>query len=276
MRIKLVIGGTITVLIFAMAMLGALLPDETAFSLNIAARSAYPNSTHPLGTDALGRDLLRRLLLGTEITTLTSLGSILVAFGVGVPLGLVSCVFPTWLGRPVVVVAHLLLVAPSQLLAPFWSSRVLMTLCSMSTLPGALLVVAGVTYWGPSRGSSMMTLGLYFAAAVAYTIYRLDRSANETDERSDAVARRARFFIALGLLATSLFTWVTVAVSELDFLGLGVQPPFPSWGTLAEWGRLGTTFPGGTIISGLCLTLTGLGAFLLGDELVRVSPRGRA
>jgi peptide/nickel transport system permease protein len=240
---------------FFLALAGAFVPAFDATRLDFAALRQPPTAEHLLGTDGLGRDNLSRLVVGASITLRTSLAATIVAFATGLPLGWLAGRFSRRLGTLIAVIAYVFLIAPVQLLARSWSSRILMAVCSGALiLPGGLLAFAALTLVQPGPFGIPIALGLFFAPAVAFVSYRV----------LQANARHAWF--ALMLLATSLLAWTALAGSALGMMELGVAPPMPSWGSMLGEFRAGEPWLS-TLSPAACLLLTCLGAFLFGDGL---------
>jgi ABC-type dipeptide/oligopeptide/nickel transport system permease subunit len=120
--------------------------------------------------------------------------------------------------------------------------------------------------------ANAIVLAVFMAPAIAYMLHRIDTSPGDQG-RTAMTHARPRVF-PLALLATSLFGWAILLESALDAIGLGVQPPLPSWGTrLAQFSHYALGLSWRAMLPGLCLVLTALGAFLLGDAFQR---RGQA
>jgi peptide/nickel transport system permease protein len=249
------------VFVAGLAVTGAFLPHESAIRMDPASRFAAPSSAHLLGADELGRDILSRLARGAEVTIAMALAILFVALCLGWLLGRAAREWPSSLGRLVRAGAYLSLIAPSQLLAPPWSSRILMALCcTMLVLPGALLVVAAAAFSGPGPITSVAAIGLFLTPAFAYAAYRRPMS-------TETVAIPEEFRPApLPLLATSVFAWGALTSIGLDYTGLGVQPSLESLGALLRPSGAGAPIAWSILYPALCVLLTVLGAFLLGDR----------
>jgi peptide/nickel transport system permease protein len=236
------------------------------YTVNTAARLAAPSWAHPLGTDALGRDIATRVLYGAR----TSLGiagvAVLLAAVVGILLGLVSGY------------------------AGSWGDALIMRLADVQlSFPYLLLAIAVMALLKPSLANLVVVLVLRSWVVYARLIRVVTLSARE---REYVVAARglgaggARIVfrhIAPNVIGPSIvvssfqLAELIIVESSLSFLGLGVQPPTPSWGGMVSEGReyIGTAwwlsaFPG------LAIVVTVLGANLFGDALRRaLDPRLR-
>lgn len=255
MSLKSGIAAAVAVLIAAMLLAGALLPLPDPDLVDIAGRFAPPSQAHPLGTDGLGRDGLSRLLAGAGWSIPAALLSVLIAIALGWPLGLAAGAFP-WVGRLVAILAHGLFVAPSFLLRPLGSARILMALCCVfCALPAIWLALAAIVGWGLVGVAGSALIGLIFAPAVAFSLR------HATGPKSA--------LLRLAPLAPSLFAWALFTQGQWDGLGLGATPPAPSWGSqLLE--IIVLAWP--SLAAALCLLLTALAAFCLSDALSRRRP----
>ena len=178
-----------------------------------------PSPRHWLGTDYLGRDVLSRLLAGTRITVLTALESILVAVAFGAVPGLLS----VFLGRWVDAVANRIADA-------------------MMTLPVLVFAIATIAVLGNRLVPVMLAIGFL----VAPHFFRLTRAATLRHSREQYVeaaelfgASKPRIVVTHVVgkvlptvyVATATYTAAALlAVSSLNFLGIGVIPPAPTWG----------------------------------------------
>jgi ABC-type dipeptide/oligopeptide/nickel transport system permease subunit len=255
-----------------LALLAPVLAPHPLTALDLAHRLAAPfwdargAVTHPLGTDALGRDIATRVLHGAR----TSLGiagvAVLLAAALGILLGLVSGY------------------------AGSWADALIMRLADVQlSFPYLLLAIAVMALLEPSLANLIIVLVLRSWVVYARLIRVVTLSARE---REYVVAARglgaggARIVfrhIAPNVIGPSIvvssfqLAELIVVESSLSFLGLGVQPPTPSWGGMVSEGReyIGTAwwlsaFPG------LAIVVTVLGANLFGDALRRaLDPRLR-
>jgi peptide/nickel transport system permease protein len=217
--------GFLALLVLAAAAAPVLAPyDPTEMSK--LATLALPSSAHPLGTDQFGRDVLSRLLHGARIALAIGLGATMAAAAVGVPLGL----WAGWQGGAVDGVlmrgVDTLLAIPPVLLA--------MGLVAM-TGPGSLNAGIAVTVVGAPQFARLARAGTLGQRRMAYA---------EAAVALGATDRRILFRTILPNILSPITVQVPVAASRailleasLSFLGLGTQPPAPSWGLMVSESR---------------------------------------
>ena len=212
---------------------------------------------HTLGTDHLGRDILARIIYGSRIALLVGLSAVLVSGMLGMAIGLVAGYFG---GR---VDDFLMRLADIQLAFPF-----------------ILLAIAVIGVLGPSLRNIIIVIGVSSWVVYARVVRGEVLSIREREFVQAAVALGSRDgrILVRHVLPNAFTPWLVVATldmarvivieSALSFLGLGVQPPTPTWGGMLADGRvyLSTawwlaTFPG------LAILITVLGINLFGDGL---------
>jgi peptide/nickel transport system permease protein len=225
-----------------------------------------PSALHWFGTDDLGRDVLARVIYGTRASLLAGAISVGIALAVGVPLGLLSGYRGGFIDALISRMTDAMLACPSLILA-----------------------IAFAAFLGPSLGNAMIAIGI-----TATPIFlRLTRAQTMNVKVEDYVeAARAignpRWRIALfhilpnilpALLVQATLSIATAIIAEaaLSFLGLGQQPPAPSWGSMLNAAqRFLTNAPWMAIWPGLAIFLVVLSFNLVGDGLRdALDPRAR-
>ncbi len=266
------LGIALTAGVLAVAVVGPRLAPHGPLDQTLEARlrpPAFAGGTrgHWLGTDNLGRDILSRILVGARPSLLVGTSSIVLAGAFGVPLGLVSGYYRARLDKVVMRVADVQLAFPAILLAL------------------AILAVAG-----PSNLNLVIVLALSWWVIFARVVRGEVLSVREREFIGAAtalgagdlhiVARHVLPNIAgtILVLASVSLTRAILAEAALSFLGMGIQPPTPTWGGMISDGRayLAVAWWVSTM-PGLALTLAVIGFNLLGDYLRdRIDPRLRS
>jgi peptide/nickel transport system permease protein len=232
-------------------------PNAIPTSFTLSKLNQLPSGSHLFGTDYLGRDLLARVLYGGRSSLLAGFGVILIAFGIGVPLGTTA----GYVGR---LLDDLLMRAMDVLLA----------------FPAIILAVGIVTILGPSLLSSVIAIGIVSVPAYARLARASTLQARENDYVAAARAQGAgslhivfRHIIPnivdpLIVLATLSLGGAILATAALSFIGLGTQPPAANWGTLLNSGYEHMFQSWSEVVfPGLAIVISALGINLLGDGL---------
>jgi len=259
----IVIGGTILGAIVLMALLAPLVAPYDPYDQDLARRVIPPiwhatgTWAHPLGTDNLGRDYLSRILYGAQISLAIGFSVMLLSGFIGTTLGV---------------------------LAGYFGGRVDMAISFLITtrlaLPVILVALAAVAMVGSSLGIVILVLGLLiwdrFAVVMRGTVMQVRRLDYVTAARA-AGCSTPRIILGeiLPNVANNLIVVATVEVAHailleaaLSFLGLGVQPPLPSWGLMIAEARPFIFFsPWLITIPGTLLLLLVLAINLLGDGI---------
>jgi peptide/nickel transport system permease protein len=227
---------------------------------------APPSREHLFGTDELGRDLLTRILYGGRTSIIVAFAATALAMVVGVAWGFTAALREGWLGEILMRMADTVMAMPAILLA--------------------LVLVAA---FGASTLSMIVILGILFAPATA----RIARSTLLAELRSDyylaavSVGASGKRIVARELLpnalpvllsrASLILAEVIFVEASLSFIGLGVQPPDTSWGTLLQQGysNLYSSYYY-VIFPGIVILVAVLALNALGDNLQKVLDPSRA
>jgi peptide/nickel transport system permease protein len=258
------IGLLIVCLAIFAAVAGPLLTPYDPSAQELARRLEGPSLSHPLGLDELGRDILARLLAGARISLLVGLAVVSVSSLIGMTLGSIAGYFGGRLDDGI--------------------SRVIDVLMAF---PGILLAIALVAVLGPSLTNVVLALSVIGWVGYARLVRGQALRAREFDYVQAARALGAgspriilrhilpTAFPAVVVQATLGMAGAIIAEAALSFLGLGVQPPTPSWGTMLDAGRSHLfDAPHLTIFPGLAIALLVLGLNFVGDGLRdRVDPK---
>ena len=259
-RAKAWVGGALVLTLVVLGLIGPAIAPYDPNAQTLEAMLQAPNwlgGAHFLGTDNLGRDILSRLLYGARVSLLISFAVVLISGFVGVTLGAVSGYFG---GKADFIIQKLVEVV--------WA------------FPPLLLAIAILAYLG--QGLSNLILALVAQRWIQYcrvvrgqTLSLRTRdfvTASEALGASDS--RIIRRHLLPNLIQVSLvigtFAMASAIIAEasLSFLGLGVPPHIPTWGTMLADGRIYiSTAWWLALFPGLCIFATVLGINLLGDAL---------
>jgi peptide/nickel transport system permease protein len=250
--------GAVIVLITVIAAIAApwVVPYDPA-SQQLWLRLDRPSFTHPFGLDELGRDIFSRVLAGARISLLVGLTVVGISSSVGILLGSIAGYFGGWIDDVISRAIDVLLAFPGILLA---IALVAVLGPNLTNVVMALSVIGWVGYARVVRGQVLKARELEFVQAAralgAGTPRILMRHVIPT--AMPAVMVQATLGMAGAILAEA----------SLSFLGLGVQPPTPSWGTMLNGGRLHLLdAPHLTIFPGAAIAALVLGFNFLGDGL---------
>jgi peptide/nickel transport system permease protein len=250
--------GAVIVLVAVMAALigPAVVPFDPAVQ-DLSHRLAGPTAAHPFGLDELGRDILARILAGARISFLVGLTVVGVSAVAGTALGAIAGYFGGLVDDVVSRVADMLL-----------------------AFPGLLLAIALVAVLGPSLANVLVALTgigwVSYARLVRGQVLRAREF--EYVQAARALGASAPRVLWTHVIPTAIPAIVVqaslgmagtiIGEAALSFLGLGVQPPTPSWGTMLSGGRAHLfDAPHLTIFPGLAIALLVLGFNFLGDGL---------
>jgi peptide/nickel transport system permease protein len=257
-RNQLAVAGAIILAVVAFAAIFApYLAPEDPLEMNPQNLLEGPSAAHWLGTDEFGRDLLSRVIWGARISLYVGAIAVTLALVAGVSLGLVAGYYGGLLDDAIARVLDVVFAFPTILLA---------------------LGIVGML--GPSLTNTMIAIGIVYTPLYARLARGTTLSIKERDFVDAAIvagANDARILrshilpnIAAPLIVQSSLSLSLAILAEasLSFLGLGTQPPDPSWGTMVNTGqRLVELSPWPVVFPGLAIILAVLGFNLLGDGL---------
>jgi peptide/nickel transport system permease protein len=252
-----VLGGTIILLFILAALFAPVIAPQDPLKTNFLFVRKPPSAQFLLGTDELGRDILSRLLWGAQSSLLAGCLSVSIAMAIGVPIGLVAGYFGGWID------AILSRVIEATLSCPF-----------------LILAIALAAFLGPSLMNAMIAIGISAMPIFA----RLTRGqvlavrAEPYIEGARAIGLPDHWIILRYILpnvrapiivqATLTIATAIIAEASLSFLGLGQQPPAPSWGTMLNTAKnFLEQAPWMSVSPGLAIFLVVLGFNLLGNGL---------
>jgi peptide/nickel transport system permease protein len=251
------IGGAIVIAAIVAALAGPFLVPYDPSVQDLPVRLTGPSLAHPFGLDELGRDVLARILWGARISLLVGIVVVSVSSSVGLLLGSLAGYFGGLVDDAISRVSDVLLAFPGILLA---IALVAVLGPSLMNVVLALSVIGWVGYARLVRGQVLRTRELEYvhaARALGAGVPRiLWRHVIPTT------------IPALIVQATLGMAGAIISEASLSFLGLGVQPPTPSWGTMINGGRAHLLdAPHLTVFPGIAIALLVLGFNFLGDGL---------
>jgi ABC-type dipeptide/oligopeptide/nickel transport system permease subunit len=258
LRRPMAVAGLLVVVVFAVtAIFAPLIAPYSASQTDFNAILAHPSGKHLLGTDELGRDIFSRIVFGSRASMQAGLFATLLAMAIGVPIGLAAGYYRGWIDPVISRVTDVLLAFPFLILA-----------------------VGLAAILGPSLLNATIALGVGAVPGLIRIARGEALSLREEDYVRAAVANGGSDLTILGRhilpnMMSTLLVQATVTIpiaivgeSVLSFLGLGVQPPTPSWGVmLASAQDFLDQAPRLAVYPGLAIAIAALAFNLLGDGL---------
>jgi oligopeptide transport system permease protein len=265
-------------LLLIVAILAPVLAPFPYDKVDFNAITQPPSRAHLLGTDSLGQDVLSRLIYGARVSLTVSIIAQIVIMVIGVPVGLISAYYGGWLDLIVQRVVDVLYAFPS----------LLFVIVIMTYLKAALKVASGpfglfLSKFNEATGG---LLGVFLALALIFwlTISRLVRGEVLSIKEKEFIeaarcigAKDSRIMLrhilpnVMAPVITAITFGIPAAISleaGLSFLGLGVEPPIPSWGMMISEGvRNIRSYPHLLLASGIMLSTTLIAFNFLGDGL---------
>lgn len=227
--------------------------------MNIYQRFMKPdfNSEHVLGTDNFGRDILSRIMYGSRNVLLVGIGSVTVGTALGIILGAVAAMFKKYAG-----------------------SCIMRAMDGLMAFPGILLALMLVTVVGRGIKGTIIAISIFMVPVFARLVYSmvLDtesllyiKAAKSYGSSNLQIFIRHYIPAMLPRLITQYSSSIGSAVmieTSLSFLGLGIQPPYASWGLmLSESRQFFLVYPYLAVAPGIAIIITVLGFNLIGDGL---------
>lgn len=244
--------------VILMAIFAPLLAPHDPSAQDTARRLEGPSSEHLLGLDDLGRDVLSRIIWGARVSLRVGFSVVIIASITGVILGAIAGYFGGW------------------------ADTIIMRICDiLLAFPGILLAIALVAVLGPSLNNVVLALAVIgwvsYARLVRGQVLKVRESEYVTAAR--ALGARSGRVISRHVLpnvinpvivmATLGLAGSILAEASLSFLGLGVQPPTPSWGAMLTAGRRYLGLANHlAIYPGIAIMIAVMGLNFLGDGLI--------
>ena len=246
--------------LIALALVAVLAPVLSPYyydEQNVANKYAKPSAEHPLGTDKLGRDILSRLIYGTRASLTMGIVAVLIGGLIGIIIGSISGYYGNWV------------------------DNLMMRLLDIyQAIPMFLLCVALAAILGASLRNAIIALGLGIVPGYARIMRASVMTVRETEYIESAKSINCGVFRiitkhiipnAIGPMIVQLTMGVGSCIlsgAALSYIGLGVQPPTPEWGSMISEARaVMRQYPTHAIFPGICIMIAVLACNLLGDGL---------
>jgi ABC-type dipeptide/oligopeptide/nickel transport system permease subunit len=257
-RNRLVVAGLAMVAgLILLAVFAGLVAPYDPIANNIRAREQPPGEFYLFGTDRFGRDVFSRVIHGSRISLLVALVSVTISAVVGVALGLVSGYYGGWVDNAI-----------GRLMDVIFS------------FPALLLAIGVAAMLGPGLNNAIAAIAVVYAPLFGRVVrgpVLVERHKEYVEAARVLGASSPRILLGhvfpnvlspLTVQATITFSHAILLESYLSFLGMGVQPPHPSWGTMLQESRTFLeTAPWMSIFPGLAIMLAVLAFNLLGDGI---------
>ena len=250
-------GGLLVLFLFLIALLAPLISPYDPGHINTNILLQPPSAEHWLGTDELGRDVLSRMIYGSRISLMVGFVAVGIATIIGVFVGAISGYYGGWVDEVMMRFVDVMLTFPSFFL-------ILAVIAMLEPSIVNVMIVIGITGWmGVARLVRAEFLSLRQRDFVA--------AAQSIGQSDFAIIFRHILPNAMAPVLVSTTLGIAGAIlteSALSFLGIGVQPPTPSWGSILTEGKNYIEFAWWlSLFPGLSILFTVLGYNLLGEGL---------
>ncbi|HMI43525.1 MAG TPA: ABC transporter permease [Gemmatimonadaceae bacterium] len=253
------IGIGIVVVMSLAAILAPLLARQSPITIDLAHLLQRPSAEHWLGTDIQGRDIWSRLVYGARVSLTVGLISQGIALALGVTLGLIAGFYGKWVDEIVMRLADVTLAFPTLLL-------LIAMVAALQPSEGVVFATIGIVGWAGMarivRGQVLVVRQLEYIQAI--------RALGAGDLRIMLQHVLPNVIAPVVIAATLGVAGAIMAEAALSFLGLGVPPPAPSWGSMIADGRDLEQLrraPWTSVFPGIAIGAAVLGFNLLGDAL---------
>lgn len=259
-RHRIALVGTIILFVLTVGSIGApLIANHDPYSVNISAYREGPQAGYPLGTDSSGRDVLSRLLHAGRVSLSVGLVAVAIYTLIGIVLGALAGYFGGWVDSLIMRAADIVL-----------------------SFPSLIVIITIVSILGPSIYNVMLVIGLLGWPPIARIVRALFLSLREREFvlASRTVGASSSRIIYRHILPNALAPVIVAATfgianailleASLSFLGLGVQPPTPSWGNMltdAQSISVLESMPWLWVPPGIMIALAVLSINFIGDGL---------
>jgi peptide/nickel transport system permease protein len=251
-------GAIMTLIVVIMALFAPIIAPYDPSMQDSSRRLEGPSSDHWLGLDDLGRDVLSRVIFGARVSLRVGFSVVVISSIIGILFGAIAGYFGGWLDTIIMRLSDILL-----------------------AFPGILLAIALVAVLGPSLNNVILALSVIGWVSYARLVRGQVLKVREMEFVTAAQALGARAPRVIGLhvlpnvinpvivMATLGLAGAILAEASLSFLGLGVQPPTPSWGAMLTTGRRYIGIANHlAIFPGIAIMIAVMGLNFLGDGLI--------
>lgn len=250
------IGGCIVLAVLVIAVMAPVFSPYDPQEIEVPRRLQGPSTAHPFGTDNMGRDILSRVIYGARISVMVGIFVVAAAAGAGIMLGLTA--------------------GYSDRLDRF----LMRIMDGLMAFPSTLLAIALMAALGARISNIIIALAVVYTPNVARVVRSITLVVRELDyvQAAQAMGASDARILSRHILpnclpivivqSTFIFAQSVLAEAALSFLGVGLPPYIPSWGTVITTGRMFMqTAPWITIFPGIAILIMVLGLNLLGDGL---------
>jgi len=265
MKLNLILGAAISALVVALALLSYVWTPGDHTTMDIANRMKPPGASGLLGTDHFGRDMVTMIMVGARTSIAVAIVAVGIGMGLGVPLGLAAAARRGGVLDEVIMRGNDLIFA----------------------FPSLVIAILITAILGPGAVNAIIAIGIFnipvfarIARGAALPLWQREfilaaRVAGKSRLRISAEHILPNIANLLVVQGTIQFSLAILAEAGLSYVGLGAQPPLPSWGRmLADAQTLVAVAPHLALVPGLAIVMTVLGLNLLGDGLRdRLDPR---
>ena len=252
-----VLGAFIVIALILVAIFAPLIAPHSPLDQDVMNRLAAPSKSHLFGLDSLGRDVFTRTLYGSRVSLQVGVISIGIAAGIGIILGLISGYFGRWI-----------------------DSLIMRVMDAIMAIPGLLLTIAIAAALGPGLVNVMIAVGIVYIPTFARLVRGQVLSVKQQDfiKAARTIGASDARMIYKHIWPNSLQPVIVQATLSIgfailieagaSFLGVGAQPPTPTWGSMlrGSYSYIGDA-PWLSIAPGMSIMLSVLGFNLLGDGL---------
>jgi peptide/nickel transport system permease protein len=254
----LVTGLALSLIFVGAALISFIWVPQDVGAMDIPNKMKPPSAAHPLGTDHFGRDILSMIMVGARTSIAVAVVAVVIGMGLGVPLGLAAAARRGSLLDEVIMRGNDLVFA----------------------FPSLLIAIMITAVFGPSALNAIIAIGIFnipvfarLTRGAALSLWTRDyvlaaRVAGKGAVRISAEHILPNVTNLLIVQGTIQFSLGILAEAALSYVGLGAQPPIPSWGRmLADSQTMISLAPHMAIFPGMAILLTVLGLNLMGDGL---------